>query len=177
MFTSATFSPSARISSASSIPSSWALNSEAQIASPEQLKQIQQALEVMRQSAAQGTKPPRRLLYDGTADWPLNRVWEAVFTFDPKKVTSPDEGEKKQENWIVERSRDFEHMLDEETGKVTKYSKWYFEWAVQRWEEPMRIDMKWNENMFKKSWHSRHWLENRRQMREKEEVGPMGEKL
>lgn len=103
-----------------------------------------------------------------------------MFTFYPEKVTTQDgdtgKGEVEQENWIIERSRDFEHMLDEETGKVTKYSEWYFEWAVQRWEEPMEIDMKWNEHIFRGSWHSRHWLEKRRRMREEDDVGPMSER-
>ena len=40
----------------------------------------------------------------------------------------------------------------------------------------MEIDMEWKKNIFGMSWHSKVWLDRRREEREEQDVGPIGEK-
>ena len=96
-------------------------------------------------------------------------MYSTIFTSYPSPT------DDKVEDWTQERSANFEYMIDEETGQVTKYSKWYFKWAIQKWEEPTEIDMEWKKNVFRRS-HSKIWLDRRREEREDEDVGPMGGK-
>ena len=58
-----------------------------------------------------------RLGYDETAEWLLEHVFDAILTFYPSPT------DDKEEDWTQERSANFEHVIDDETGKVTKYSK------------------------------------------------------
>ena len=64
--------------------------------------------------------------------------------------------------------------------RLTGYSKWYCEWVIWKGEEPREIEMVWDEKAFdREMWHSKYWFERRREKREmdREDVGPMGEKL
>lgn len=67
-------------------------------------------------------------------------------------------------------------MTDEGIGKVTKDSKWYVKWAIQKWEEPMETNMEWWKNVSRRAWHINVWLDRRREERGEKDVRPMGEK-
>lgn len=101
-----------------------------------------------------------RVGYDKTAKSPLEHVFDAIFTFYPSPT------DDNEEDWAQERCTNFEHMIDDETGKVTKYSKWYIKWAIQKRGEPMQIDMESKKNVFRRSWHSNQGLVRQKERRE-----------
>lgn len=92
-------------------------------------------MEFIRKAAKNGTNPDISWIWDETAEWPLDYVWESVSTFYP----SPAE----------DKPKEFEHALGK-NGRPTSYSKWYLKWAIQKWEEGMKVDLVWDEEIFTK---------------------------